>query len=101
MHPIPLDVQCNIPAVTYNGSIHQKLHILSNVRHADHFLMDTGTYPDNNIFLSFLRCPYILDLPDFPAIYHAIFFRLLCGYKQFLHPFCISSFYFKKSLLIS
>ena len=34
---------------------HQRLHILSNVLHEDHFLMDMGTYPDSNIFAFYFR----------------------------------------------
>ena len=75
MHPIPSDVQYNIPAEVYNGSIRQKLHTLSNVRHEDRFLTDAETCQDSNtsVFISVI-IP-LLDLPNFPPIFHATFFN--------------------------
>ena len=85
--PIPSDVQCSIPAATYNDSIRRKSHILSNVRHEVRFRTDMGTYPDNSISVSCCRCHQIADLPDsFPSS-HAIFFQLPCDYRQFSVPF--------------
>ena len=59
MHPIPSDVQYNIPAEVYNGSIRQKLHTLSNVRHEDRFLTDTETCQDSNTSVFYtVQCGY-------------------------------------------
>ena len=89
MHPIPLDVQYSISVITYICSIHQRLRILSSVRHGDHFLMDMGTYRDNNISLSFHFHLLLRSLDAFPS-FHAIFFQSPYDYKVlpfFFPPF--------------
>ena len=87
MHPIPSDVQYNIPAEVYNGSIRQKLHTLSNVRHEDRFLTDTETCQDSNTSVFYFRYHPLLDLPNFPPIFHATFFQSLCDYTLSLYPY--------------
>ena len=77
MRPIPLDESDNIPEAFCICSIHQKLHILSSVRHAVRFLMDMGTCQDSSISVFCHR----LRLPDFSPSLHAIWLRLPYDYK--------------------
>ena len=75
-------------AEVYNGSIRQKLHTLSNVRHEDRFLTDTETCQDSNTSVFYFRYHPLLYLPNFPPIFHATFFQLLYYYKVSLTFFC-------------
>ena len=60
-----------------SDSIRQRLHSLSNVLHEDRFLMDMGTYPDNNILVF---CHH-QHLPGFLPSFYAISVQSPYDYK--------------------